>query len=46
MNEPLAVGVPEIMPVADLIDTPAGSVPDESDQVYGVEPPEPESVVL
>ena len=39
LNEPLAVGVPEIAPVPALRLTPAGNAPAEIDHVYGVTPP-------
>jgi hypothetical protein len=36
---PVAVGVPEISPVAGARVRPAGRLPDEIDHVYGVVPP-------
>ena len=39
LEVPAAVGVPLIWPVEALIDSPEGSVPEETDQVYGVVPP-------
>lgn len=39
VEEPEAVGVPEIMPVEEFIVRPAGSVPTLIDHVYGVIPP-------
>jgi hypothetical protein len=36
---PLAVGVPEIVPVADPSVSPAGRLPEVMDQVYGWVPP-------
>ena len=43
---PAAVGVPEITPVLAASDMPVGSVPETTDQVYGVVPPLAASVVL
>ena len=36
---PAVVGVPEITPVEELIDSPAGSVPTVTENVYGGVPP-------
>ena len=41
-----AEGVPVIMPLVAFSDNPAGSVPEVSDQEYGVVPPVAESVAL
>ena len=38
---PLAVGVPETTPVAGVRERPAGSEPEEIDQVYEPVPPAP-----
>ena len=38
VGPPAVVGVPEIMPL-ELSDSPAGKVPEDIDQVYGVVPP-------
>ena len=43
---PVPVGVPEITPVLEASASPAGKVPAEMDQVYGVVPPVAASVVL
>ena len=45
VDVPGAVGVPEITPVVGEIESPAGSVPDEMLQLYGVTPPEAASEV-
>jgi len=42
----VAVGVPVIAPVDWLSESPAGSMPLVSDQVYGVAPPVAASIVL
>jgi hypothetical protein len=39
VDVPVAVGVPEITPVAAFRVRPAGRVPAEIDHVYGIEPP-------
>ena len=39
LEVPLAVGVPEMTPVAGARLSPAGRLPDVMDQVYGVVPP-------
>jgi hypothetical protein len=39
LDVPLAVGVPEIRPVLEDRLSPAGRLPDVTDQVYGVVPP-------
>jgi hypothetical protein len=44
LNEPDAVGVPEIVPVADKV-KPAGNAPELMLQLYGVVPPDAASVV-
>jgi hypothetical protein len=44
VNEPEAVGVPEIAPVADRV-RPAGNAPELMLQVYGVVPPDAASDV-
>jgi len=36
---PLVVGVPEIAPVEDARVSPAGSLPELMDQLYGAAPP-------
>jgi hypothetical protein len=41
-----AVGIPAITPVVAFNDKPAGSMPEVSDQEYGVVPPVAESVAL
>lgn len=43
LEVPVAVGVPLRTPSADKL-RPAGSVPEETDQLYGVVPPEAVSV--
>jgi hypothetical protein len=43
---PVPVGVPEITPVLDASDSPAGSVPEVMDQLYGRVPPVAARVVL
>jgi hypothetical protein len=43
---PAVVGVPEIVPVEPPSDSPAGSEPDTTDQLYGVTPPVAASVWL
>jgi len=42
----VAVGVPVIAPVAAFSERPAGNVPLETDQLYGVVPPVAASVAL
>jgi hypothetical protein len=42
---PAVVGVPEIIPVPDASDKPAGKLPEETAQVYGVTPPEADRAV-
>ncbi len=39
LEVPWVVGVPEITPVVAFSASPAGRLPDEIDQVYGVVPP-------
>jgi hypothetical protein len=39
LNVPLAVGVPEIRPVDEASERPAGRLPDVIDHEYGVVPP-------
>ena len=39
VEEPEAVGVPEIAPLEGFSVNPAGSVPELMDQVYGAAPP-------
>jgi hypothetical protein len=43
---PAVVGVPEIVPVDELSDRPAGRLPEMTDQLYGVTPPVATSVWL
>jgi hypothetical protein len=45
LEVPAVVGVPEITP-PELKESPAGSEPDASDQLYGVTPPAAASVWL
>jgi hypothetical protein len=45
LKVPVAVGVPEMTPLADRL-SPVGSVPEESDQVYGGDPPLAVSVAV
>jgi hypothetical protein len=46
VDDPAVVGVPEIFPVVVVSVNPAGKVPDEMDQVYGMEPPVAAKVVV
>ena len=39
VDVPLVVGVPDMTPVEGFRAKPAGRVPEETDQVYGDEPP-------
>ena len=43
---PVLVGLPLMTPVEPASESPAGSLPEEMDQVYGVAPPEVAKVVL
>ena len=43
---PVPVGVPEMTPELETSESPAGRVPEETDQVYGVVPPMAARVVL
>jgi hypothetical protein len=45
LKVPVVVGVPERAPLADRL-SPSGSVPADSDQVYGGDPPLAVSVAL
>jgi hypothetical protein len=44
--EPVPVGVPEITPVVEASASPAGKVPEETDQLYGAVPPVAAKVAL
>ena len=46
LKVPDEVGVPVIAPVAGLSDSPLGSAPAETENVYGATPPEAETVWL
>jgi hypothetical protein len=44
LYHPAVVGVPEITPVVETIESPGGRVPNTIDQVYGEAPPDTLSV--
>jgi hypothetical protein len=44
LNEPAAVGVPEMVPETDRLN-PVGKAPDEMVQLYGVVPPVADKVL-
>jgi hypothetical protein len=46
VDEPCCLGVPETVPVVEFSVKPAGKVPDVTEKVYGVEPPDTESCPL
>ena len=43
---PVAVGVPEMVPVVDASVSPAGKLPERIDHAYGVVPPAAASIAL